>query len=44
MNDTDSPHPDDVLRRMLATKPQPKEKGGDPKPAPKVKPNARRRR
>lgn len=26
--------PDDVLRRMLATKPKPKEKGREPKPAP----------
>ncbi len=26
------PKPDDVLRRMLAMKPNPKEKGGRPKP------------
>lgn len=30
----DDPKPDDVLRRMLAMKPKPKEKGGEPKPAP----------
>ena len=36
----EDPKPDDVLRRMLAMKPKPKEKGGEPKPAPKLKPNA----
>lgn len=37
-NKTPDPKPDDVLRRMLATKPQPKEKGREPKPAPSKSP------
>ncbi len=37
MTDTDQEREDEVLRRMLATKPKPHEqkKGGKPKPAPK---------
>jgi hypothetical protein len=36
MTDTDQKKEDEVLRRMLATPPKPhKEKGGEPKPAPK---------
>lgn len=34
VTDTPDQEPDDVLRRMLAMKPKPKEKGGEPKPAP----------